>query len=302
MEPLLATASKKLPLVFPLFASPKLDGVRAWMPEWLGPGRVSILSRKMKAFPNPEVLEKFNSEDFEGLDGEFTMGNPTAPDVFRATSSTVMSQTASTDGLVFRVFDDIRAGAGVPFHDRLATLHRRVAGLANVSLVDQYLVQSAAELLELEEFWLSEGYEGAMVRSPSGLYKFGRSTEREGILLKVKRFEDCEAVVLDSLEQLHNENPQVEDERGFSKRSSHKENKHGAGILGAFEVRGLNGPYEGVVFRVGSGFDAATRADLWARREALAGKVVKVRYFPSGSKDRPRFPTFVGFRNVEVDG
>lgn len=302
MEPLLATASKKLPLVFPLFASPKLDGVRAWMPEWLGPGRVSILSRKMKAFPNPEVLEKFNLEAFEGLDGEFTVGNPTAPDVFRTTSSTVMSQTASTDGLVFRVFDDIRAGADIPFRDRLATLHRRVEGLDNVSLVEQYLVHDAAELLELEEFWLSQGYEGAMVRSPGGLYKFGRSTEKEGILLKVKRFEDCEATVLEGLELEHNDNPQVEDERGFSKRSSHKENKRGAGCLGALEVRGLNGPYEGVTFRVGSGFDQATRAELWARRDTLPGLVVKVRYFPSGSKDRPRFPTFQGFRNVEVDG
>lgn len=32
------------------------------------------------------------------------------------------------------------------------------------------------------------------------------------------------------------------------------------------------------------------------------GQVVVVKFFPTGSKDKPRFPTYKGFRNVEVDG
>lgn len=48
-EPMLATAVKELPIRFPVVASPKLDGVRAWTPE------DELLSRKMKRFPNVEV-------------------------------------------------------------------------------------------------------------------------------------------------------------------------------------------------------------------------------------------------------
>jgi DNA ligase-1 len=39
-----------------------------------------------------------------------------------------------------------------------------------------------------------------------GTYKFGRSTVRDNILLKVKRFLDDEAVVIDIEEKMHNEN------------------------------------------------------------------------------------------------
>lgn len=296
MEPMLATAWEKRPLQFPLYASPKIDGVRAWMPE------DRILSRKMKDFPNPEIAEKFGGSEFEGLDGEFTIGDPTAPDVFRRTSSIVMSKDKSTDGLVLRLFDDIRGGHALPFSERLASLSARAASLPNVELVEQVLVHTEEELREHEERWLSQGYEGAMVRTVSSPYKFGRSTEKEGFLLKVKRFADCEAEIIGTEEQMHNENEATTDERGFTKRSSHQENKRGAGTLGALVVRAINGPFQGVEFNVGTGFDAATRLELWGLREELPGKVVKVKYFPTGSKGKPRFPTFVGFRVVEVDG
>ena len=52
-EPMLAVAVKKLPIRFPVVASPKLDGVRVWAPE------DELLSRKMKRFPNVELNETF---------------------------------------------------------------------------------------------------------------------------------------------------------------------------------------------------------------------------------------------------
>lgn len=297
-EPMLAVAVKKLPIRFPVLASPKLDGVRAWWPE------EELLSRKMKRFPNVELNEVFESAlDFGGLDGEFILGDPTAPDVFRKTSSAVMAKYAPVEGLVLHVFDDLSRGADAPFSQRLESLRARCAGLEHVQVVEQILVHSEEELRALEELWLSQGYEGAMIRDPSGPYKFGRSTEKEGFLLKVKRFEDCEAVVLGAVELQHNGNEAQKDERGFTKRSSHQAGKTGAGTLGALRVRALNGPFKGVEFEVGTGFDAALRAELWSlRNDGLTGQAVVVKFFPTGSKDKPRFPTFKGFRNMGVDG
>lgn len=296
-EPLLAVAAKKLPIRFPVFASPKLDGVRAWWPEG------ALLSRKMKPFPNKGLESLASDPAFSGLDGEFIVGDPTAPDVFRKTSAALMSQRAHLDGLTLYVFDDLSRGPDAPFRQRLESLRVRCQALEGVVVVEQVLVKDADELQELEELWLSQGYEGVMVRDPAGRYKFGRSTEKEGILLKVKRFEDMEAEVLGAVELQHNENEATRDERGFAKRSSHQAGKTGAGTLGALRVRGLNGPFKGVKFEVGTGFDAALRAELWSLRgDGLTGQVVVVKFFPTGSKDKPRFPTYKGFRNVEVDG
>ena len=98
-------------------------------------------------------------------------------------------------------------------------------------------IRDAAQLAAYEEKCLAEGYEGVMIRTPDSPYKCGRSTEREGWLLKIKRFEDDEAVVLETYEGLSNLNPAERDAFGRTKRSSCKENKVGRGELGGFVVQ-----------------------------------------------------------------
>ena len=141
---------------------------------------------------------------------------------------------------------------------------------------------------------MSEGYEGAMVRSIDGPYKFGRATENEGYLLKIKRFVDSEAVVLNCYELMHNDNEAETNALGRTERSTKKEGMVGAGTLGGFNVRDLK---SGVEFSIGSGFTADERSRFWERRGKLSGLVVKYKYFASGSKKRPRFPIFEGIRD-----
>ena len=57
---------------------------------------------------------------------------------------------------------------------------------------------------------------------------------------------------------------------------------------------------DGVEFGCGSGFDDATRKELWEQRESLVGKYATVKYFDQGGYDVPRFPVFKGIRN-EID-
>ena len=86
---------------------------------------------------------------------------------------------------------------GASFKVRLDALKTCVKGIPNVRVVPQVLVHNEEELRAFEEKCLAEGYEGAMVRSLEGPYKCGRSTVKEGYLLKVKRFEDGEAEILE---------------------------------------------------------------------------------------------------------
>lgn len=299
MEPMLASPHKKLPLKFPLLASPKLDGIRAWNVEGDG-----LLSRRMKDFPNMELhMYLFDTEEemysTKGLDGELCVGPTTATDLMRVTTSAIMSHEGDLDGLVWWIFDDF-TNPDAPAHERLSRVAERVAALnnPNIKIVPQILVHSEEELLALEQKWLKEGYEGVMVRDPNSPYKFGRATEREGYLLKIKRFADSEAEIIGFVELNRNLNEATISETGHTKRSTKKEGKVGGGTLGALQVRDL---VTGIEFEIGSGFDAQMRQDLWNAQGNTLGATVKYKYFAVGVKDKPRFPIFLGFRNIEVD-
>ena len=148
--------------------------------------------------------------------------------------------------------------------------------------------------MALEERYLADGYEGVMLRSLQGIYKFGRATKKEGALLKLKRFADSEATILGLIEQMHNTNESTINALGLKERSSHKANLVGKDTLGALSVRDVT---TGVEFEIGTGFDDAERAKIWAHKDAYIGKLVKYKYFPSGSKDKPRFPVYQGIRD-----
>jgi len=279
-------------LAFPLLGSPKLDGVRALMFEGV------LVSRSLKAIPNVFLQKKALADVAHGLDGELIVGDPMAGDAFRQTSSGVMSQDGEPN-VCFHVFDYFKT-PDAPFARRFEIVQSHVSFLAEtlgikwVKLVEHIRLETMEELLAYEEQCLSQGYEGVMLRSLDGPYKFGRSTFKEGHLLKLKRFEDSEAEVLDVLELMHNENEQTKDNLGAAKRSNHKAGMKAGGTLGALRVRDVR---TGVEFDIGSGFTASQRQELW--KDPPIGKLANYRFFPSGSKDKPRFPVFHGFRDPE---
>jgi len=275
-------------LRFPLFASLKLDGVRALITK------DGVFSRSLKPIPNLAVQTLFTGSDLDGLDGEFILGAVTAADVCRKTVSAVMSPDKSAAGLVYHVFDFVTEW---PFNERYEIARKKVERFDKkypIALVEQKLIHSLTELETMEEAALSDGHEGVMVRRPAGLYKHGRATEKSQDLMKVKRFEDDEAVVIGVNELMHNDNVAFTNEVGRTARSTAMDGLVGAGVLGVLMLRNE----AGIEFSVGSGFDAEERQQLWRDRKSLMGRLVKYRYFPSGSKDKPRFPTWIGFRDV----
>lgn len=291
IKPMLAaTAATATDVALPALVSPKLDGVRA-----LVQGGV-VLSRSLKPLPNKVVQRLFGRRELEGLDGELILGDPWAPDAFRRTSSGVMSHEGDVPNIVFHVFDRL---SDLDFQRRLQQAQLVVGQTKTnqLQLVDHQLVYNQQELVRAEETYLAMGYEGLMARDPGGLYKEGRSTLREGGLVKLKRFEDAEALVLRAEPLLHNANAAVRNELGYQARSSHQAGKVAQDLLGALVVRGLPGTkYDGVEFSIGTGFDEALRRELWQQRQTLPGRLVTYKYFPHGSKDAPRFPVFKGFR------
>lgn len=282
-----ATYDETKPLMFPLLVSPKLDGVRAVVVDGI------VLSRSLKPIPNKHVQELFGKEELHFLDGELIVGDPTSPTVFRDTTSIVMSHDKVAD-VKFFVFDEFSNPTDT-FIERLSKVKEKVCYTAGIISVTHVIVENAEDLEYIEADYLETGYEGVMLRSPTGIYKFGRSTLKEGYLVKLKRFLDSEAEILELIEQKHNANEATKNALGRTERSTAKAGMVGKDTLGAARVRDV---VTGVDFEIGSGFDDAIRSEIWSDKDNYIGKLIRYKYFPVGSKDKPRFPVFQGFRDL----
>lgn len=287
--PMLAAKVDAAKLVFPLMASPKIDGVRVTCWDR------AVLTRSLKDLPNNFVRGELGLAQLHGMDGELVVGPANDPAVFRTTSSGVMSHEGEPR-FTLHVFDLVGLET---FKERFTILQKvvkqvRVIDQLKIEVVPHQMVMSMQELSALEEHYLAEGYEGLMLRNPQGQYKHGRSTVSEGGLLKLKRFLDAEAEILSVQQLMHNTNEAKRNATGHLERSSHQAGKVGLAQLGALHVRDLKTK---VAFDIGTGFTLAQRKELWKMRSALKGKIVNYRYFAGGVKDKPRFPVFHGFRD-----
>lgn len=293
-QPMLAEKAKLEKLVFPLWASFKLDGIRALIKD------SAVWSRALIAIPNRYTQDLFGCADLNGLDAELCVGPPNAPDLMQRTSSGLNSQDGEPDVRMY-VFD-YWTEPNRPYYDRLRSLQYGMDAAfqerhPRVILLEQRLIQNLDELDQYERDALDQGYEGIMIRKYDGLYKFGRSTANQGHLLKLKRMSSSEAVVIGFIEQYHNANEATVDNRGYTKRSSHQENMVPKGTLGAFMLRDLT---TGIEFKcgIGKGMTDKFRQWVWDNRERLVNEVCTYESFTqTGVKEKPRIPGFKAFRN-----
>src|ERR1700739_3694226 len=134
----------------------------------------------------------------------------------------------------FLVFDDYTN----PEHDfetRLARLtHVVLSGDDRLRDIQQVWITDMAGLDAYEAECLEEGFEGVMLRKPKSPYKFGRSTVKEGYLLKVKRFAHDEAEIIGFEELMHNGNESFKNELGRTTRSDSKDGLFRSGMIGAY--------------------------------------------------------------------
>lgn len=298
LKPMLAAAIKDTTkLQYPLIASPKLDGIRCLITDR------GAVSRSLKPIPNRWIQKTLSSPSavmlLSGLDGELIVGSPTSDTVFNTTSSAVMSHDGEP-AFYFYVFDDFSI-PDVHFLARRRRIRQAANHLGFIKEVKQYQVHDEQSLLSFEHQCLAEGYEGIMLRKVESIYKFGRSTLKEGHLMKLKRFEDGEAIVIGMTELMHNGNEAKTNALGQKERSSKKNNMTAYGVMGSLIVKDIK---TGVEFEIGTGFTAGDRIWWWERRRFWLGTcmpapawIVKYKSQPVGVKDKPRFPVYLGIRD-----
>ncbi len=292
MRPMLAVSSPSEGLTFPLMYSAKLDGVRCVIE-----GGVAK-SRKLEEIPNRYVQHMLGGPWLEGLDGELCVGAPYADNVFTQTMSGVMSYGGEPD-FTFYVFDFWNGPESMGYGTRYLTLldafqRQPYVSHPRLQLLEHTVVNSMDELTAAQEDHIERGYEGLILRDPDGPYKHGRSTAKQGWMMKLKRFTTGEARVIGVVEMMHNENELLDSALGLAKRSTAQSGLVPAGVLGALTVVDCE---SNVPFSIGSGFSAQERLELWQQQSHVLGRVVKYKHFEIGVKTAPRFPTFLGFRD-----
>lgn len=298
-------------LQYPLDCSPKIDGIRCTVKrqEQLivssdfeafvepGDGPSICMSREFNELPSRQVQSLFSN--FLHFDGELVAGDETAPNLLNYTQSFVTAVNKHCEDLSFRVFDCADEEiAGEPFEDRLAyaadqlEYYKKESGsTANVSIVQHERCRNYDELIVFEEKCLVLGYEGLMMRKPSGHYKWGRGTFKEGLIYKLKRFADFEAQVVGFIEEQTNTNILETDALGFAKRSSAKAGMVPAGTLGGLLIN-----HNGEELVIGCGvMKKHERLYVFLHQEEFLMKWCTIRHFPHGQKDRPRLPRFAGW-------
>lgn len=239
------------------WVSEKLDGVRAY---WDG-------ERFWSRGGNEYRAPRWFTEDFPGvpMDGELWMGRGRFAELSGAVRRLV-SVDRKWRQIRFMVFD-------LPDVDQRFSERVRMMETLLVPSPSPFLVMVAQRkapdregLMAVLDKVVAEGGEGLMLRRGSSHHSAGRSDD----LLKVKRYDDAEAVVVAHLP-------------GRGKYQ---------GMLGSIRVERDDGRR----FRIGTGF-----SDNQRRNPPPLGATITYKHYGYTSTGLPRFASFVRVRNDEPD-
>lgn len=258
-------------------AQPKLDGIRCIATK------DGLRTRKGEVISScPHISEQlvafFHSFPNAILDGE--LYNHDFKDNFNELASIIRKKTPDAAQLEraardieYHVYDLVFGDDfAVTATDRHFDLENQVPAFgSSIQLVPTQFVESDEEVRIFFQRCISQGYEGAMVRSGSAPYH----QKRTKALMKFKEFISEEFVISNISEGVGNWAGYAKSVEFIMPGDLRKENgdRPDAGIKG----------------------DQAFTKDLLARRDQLIGKKVTIRYFELTPGGIPRFPVAIDF-------
>ena len=271
----------------PVQISLKLDGIRcsALIDE---NNNIKFLSRQGKIFTGLNQIESaLKDMNLKGwmLDGELIrINNDNLPsdENFKLTTSIVSSKDEDKTDLEYVIFDIVplkdyeRRECELIFAKRKKLINQLIIENDFIKKVPTYkTTKSIDDIYEILAQVESEGQEGLMLNTLTGLYKFGK---RSNDLLKVKTFNTCDI---------------------FCTGVEEGEGKY-AGTLGAIIC-----DYKGYKLKVGSGLTEEQRDFYWKNKSKIVNRIVEIKYFEESSdKDGNlslRFPVFIQVRDDKDD-
>jgi DNA ligase-1 len=299
MKPMLAKSFKASWLKFPIYLQPKLDGCRA---IWTGSKLLSRTGKEIKGVPAlVDHLQK-NYSDFP-LDGELYNHKKTFQELISSIRRTVnIEEDLDVEYHIY----DLPLEQTWTFQERLNLLKEKVIVTSRIKIVETvYIPLEGNEILnilpglvEKEDLntFEAQGYEGTMVRNAMGLYRKGK---RSSDLMKVKTFQDAEFPIV-GVYQLSRKEKIIVPEGTPGALQYADGTWYKDGVETPDEMLGglvLSIPGTDKTFECGTGYNEATRCELWAN--SPIGKVATIKFQELTDDGVPRFPVFLAIRDYE---
>lgn len=195
LKPMLAKDFKrqKRAPAFPAWVQRKLDGLRCL--AYVKNGKVTLQSRGGDSYAVHHIQEELRLALPPGyiLDGELYHHGTSLQTI----NSWVRRPQKASSNVQYHVYDVVEEeNPQMKWEDRMQTLNHffnssffHFRDLKSVFLMDTYYAHQHSDMEKLHDSFVREGYEGAIYRSSSGVYRFGY---RSSDLLKYKSFEEDE--------------------------------------------------------------------------------------------------------------
>lgn len=279
-------------LKYPLLGSDKRDGVRLIFKDGL------LLSSHLKEVPNVQLHKWFKPiSDYSKthniiLDGEIFDEAITFYDtvsIFRSLDKVV------SPGLTFHCFDCvINEQYNTPFSERYAN-YRIIEGLPYFHPVAQTMIYTVEEAQWFFNQSMGRGRrDGIILRSAGGRYKFGRATNKEGIIFKIKPYITLDGRII-SVYQATEVDPTAEktvNEMGYSVTSKKKDDRILIERASAFGVI-----YKEHNLKVSLAMTNEEKCEVWKNKNKYIGRWIEYKGMLEGSKDVPKHCELIRFRD-----
>lgn len=309
IKPLLAKDVDESNIKLPCYLSPKIDGVFTLIQNG------KALARSLKPHENKFITAYYSNPLFEGLRGELIAGtNPVAEGLVRETSSVTRRIEGEPETSLW-VFDYVTEETkDLPYKQRIALAWEKVIelhgkGFSSITLAPIQPCRNKVEYIYFKEKYLSQGYEGMIIRDPELPHKEGRSSSKKMHLWRWKPWIDAEIMVTGITEGQTNNNEATTNELGRTKRSTHKENMQPNGLVGSIQgilLADLVDCFGKVVQKKGETvtispgeMTAVEKAFYFQNQHAIIDEIAKFKYFSYGLKDTGRFMSFICIRSKE---
>lgn len=273
----------------PLFGSYKLNGIRCYV------SKGELYSRSNKPIPNVRFKEYFN----EIL--EFTKNNDIVFDgeiyshqiTFQEIVSIVMTEDKEIpESIKFNCFDCILDNDfNMKFEYRNDTLSK--FNFKNYKPVVQVEILSHKEIEELYQKALDNNYEGLILRNLESPYKQGRATVKEGIIYKMKQFDNFDGIITGIEERMRNTSESFINELGKKQKHDYKDCKEHTGLANAFIVE----TEEFGEQKVNIAATDVEKKAFWSMREDMIGRWIVFKATKTGMKDKLLLPIFLHLRD-----
>jgi hypothetical protein len=278
-------------LKYPLFGSDKRDGVRLIFKDGL------LLSSHLKEVPNVQLHKWFKpisdySKNYNIIfDGEIFDENITFYDtvsIFRSLDKVI------SPGLTFHCFDCvIDEQYSMPFNERYNIYKTKI--LPYFYPVEQIMIYSVEEAQVFFDQSMSRGRrDGIILRSAIGKYKFGRATNKEGIIFKIKPYItlDGEIILVYQATEVDPTAEKTVNEMGYSVTSKKKADRILIERASAFGVI-----YKEHNLKVSLAMTNEEKCEVWKNKSKYIGRWIEYKGMLEGSKDVPKHCELIRFRD-----